>query len=126
MTGCGSISAVRRVVSTLLISYDITINCPTAATYPRLRIDSIDLTSSTTWERVVTASNPIRGTYTLGFLGQFTAPINYNDGAAIIQQRLLGLSTMQSCFVSSWGDANDGMSFTLDIELPVVNCFPLL
>ena len=69
MTPCGNIGVTRRVFNAgALITYDITINCPTTTLYPQIKVDATGMTGTTSWQRVQTASNPVRGTFQVSAL----------------------------------------------------------
>lgn len=98
----------------------MTLACPTESSFAQLRVDSVTLTGTRMWDRIVNASAPIRGTYLIGLNGSWTAPLNWNDGPDTIRTRLLSLGMIDSVKVTMQGDANDGLYIVLDIDNPVV------
>jgi hypothetical protein len=104
-----------------VVVLDVTIHCPTVTAYPPINVDTSAMTGSVAWSRVRMPSQAVRGTYTVGFNGTWTAPLNWNDGAGVLQQRLLATGLIKAVSVSNYNDPNDGISFFIDIAEPLVS-----
>ena len=102
-----------------IVSYDITITCPTATPYPEIFVDTTGFSGLPTWQRLQNASAPVRGTYQIGLNGNWTAPLNWNDGPSTMQAQLnmLGITGVA---IAQGNNPNDGSYFILDIFNPVV------
>jgi hypothetical protein len=103
-----------------VVSFTVTFQCPTATPYPQIGVDNLGMSGSTSWRRVQSASQPVRGTYQLGFNGSWTAPLNWNDGSDILTQRLLALGNIFAVSILGYNDANDGSMFQIAITDPSV------
>ena len=120
-TPCTNIGVSRTSLKGgALISYVFTIACPTATPFPQINVDTTGMLGTTSWARVQAASAPVRGTYTVGFNGSWTAPLNWNDGGSVLQARLLALGAIGALTATNYNDPNDGMAFTVVISSPVV------
>ncbi|EDQ93048.1 uncharacterized protein MONBRDRAFT_22411 [Monosiga brevicollis MX1] len=132
ISDCGSISASeaaglvpnqRRII--------ITYSCPTtmARDLPQIYTSADasltpanrSLPVSYRVNRYRAASEPIRGTYQLGYKGNWTRPLAYSCDAGCALDALIEVSELQEISGGSSGNSQDGMTLTFSIYLPTGN-----